>query len=56
MGARRRLNAGYLQGSALVAALFGLVCSSWLVFVAAFAVLVLGNLLAGDIRPKRPNQ
>lgn len=55
VGARQRLNSGYLQGSAVVAALMGLVFSSWFVFAAAFAVMVLGNLLAGDIRPRKPN-
>ena len=52
MNARRRLNVAYLQGSAAVAALIGFVFSSWLAFAVAWAVLIMGNLCAGDIRPK----
>jgi hypothetical protein len=53
MPARERLNAAYFQGSILLAALIGWACSSWAAFVAAFVVLLVCNLLAGDIRPNR---
>ena len=53
MPARQRLNAAYFQGSLLVASLIGWVCSSWAAFVAAFVVLLAGNLLAREIRPSK---
>jgi len=55
MNARRRLNAGYLQGSAAIAALIGLVSSSWFAFGVALLVLIMGSVLAGDIRIKGRN-
>ena len=53
MPAREKLNAAYLHGSLALAGLAGWACSSWLVFAAAFALLLAGNLLAGEIRPSR---
>jgi hypothetical protein len=53
MPAREKLNAAYFHGSLAVAAAVGWACSSWLVFAAALAALLAGNLLAGDIRPPK---
>ncbi len=53
MGARQKLNAGYFQGSLLLAALAGGLSSSWGVFAVALGLLIVGNVIAGDIRGKR---
>jgi hypothetical protein len=51
MGARDKLNVSYVNGSLLIAAVVGVVTGSWLIFGLAAAVLVAGNVMAGDIRP-----
>lgn len=51
MNARRKLNAGYLQGSVLIAGLLGWASSSWMVFVIALVITLIANFMAGDIRP-----
>ena len=56
MPARERLNAAYFHGSLFLAALIGWAWSSWAAFIAALVVLLVGNLLAGDIRPTRRNR
>jgi hypothetical protein len=53
MNARNKLNVAYFNGSVIVAGLIGMVIQSWPIFVAALAVLVIGNLIAGDIRTGR---
>ncbi len=53
MGARQKLNAGYFQGSLLLAALVGGLSSSWGVFAVALGLLIVGNVIAGDIRGRR---
>jgi hypothetical protein len=53
MGARKKLNAVFLQGSLVVAALAGLIAQSGAVFILALAVLLGAGLYAGDIRPTR---
>ena len=53
MGARQQLNRAFFNGSLLLAAAAGALTGSWLVFGLALAVLVAGNLYAGEIRPTR---
>jgi hypothetical protein len=54
MGARHKLNEMYAIGSALVAAWFGLIAESWLVFLVVL-IGVLGLMLhGGDIRLQQP--
>jgi hypothetical protein len=50
MPAREKLNAAYFHGSLALAAVLGWACSSWPVFLVALVALLVGNLLAGDIR------
>ena len=52
MGAREKLNAAYLNGSLLLAAVAGCLVESWLVFVLTLAVLLVLNLYAREIRPR----
>jgi hypothetical protein len=47
------LNAAYLLGSLLMAALVGGLLQSWTVFVVATAVFVALSLMNGTIRPRR---
>jgi len=49
-GTRERLNAGFLQGSLLLATLIGLLFGSWTVFFIALVVALVGNVCAGEIR------
>jgi hypothetical protein len=51
MPARQKLNSAYFAGSVLLAAVAGWGCSSWPVFCAALALLLISNLISGDIRP-----
>jgi hypothetical protein len=51
MSSRRKLNAAFFNGSLIVAAVIGLLFQSWAVFVLILVVLVIGNLVAGEIRP-----
>ncbi len=53
MGAREKLNAAYLNGCLIIAAVVGLASGSWVVFGAVLAVLVGGALYSGEIRPRR---
>jgi hypothetical protein len=53
MPAREKLNAAYVHGSLILAALAGWVCSSWVVFDVALVALRAGNVLAGEIRPSK---
>ena len=50
MSARHKLNASYLTGSAGVAALFGAITGSWLVFVVTFGMLAALDIHAGNVR------
>ena len=52
MNARRKLNAGYWQGSFVIAGLIGWVSQSTTAFVVALVALLVGCLWAGDIRPR----
>jgi hypothetical protein len=51
MNARRKLNLAFLNGSLIIAAVLGLLFESWTIFALALAALVVGNLVAGEIRP-----
>lgn len=51
MGARQKLNSGFITGSLAVAAGAGWVAGSWAVFLLAATVLLGLNLHSGDIRP-----
>ena len=53
MSARQKLNAAYIQGGLIVAALVGALAQSWVVFAIAAAVLIGLGLLGGEIRPRR---
>jgi hypothetical protein len=48
--ARHKLNAAYFQGALIIAGILGAVTESYLVFFIALASLLVGNLLAGEIR------
>ena len=51
MGARKKLNVAYLNGSLLAALGLGLFTGSWLVFGLALVMLVAANVYAGQVRP-----
>ena len=53
MAARAQLNRAFFNGSVLLAAAAGALTGSWLIFGLALAILVAGNLYAGEIRPTR---
>ncbi|MBA3413631.1 MAG: hypothetical protein H0U10_00195 [Chloroflexia bacterium] len=53
MGARQKLNAAYIQGGLLVAAVIGVLARSWAAFAAAAAILISLAVLGGEIRPRR---
>jgi hypothetical protein len=53
MNARNKLNYAYVNGSILVAAVLALVFRSWAIFGAALAVLGIGSVVNGGIRPQR---
>jgi hypothetical protein len=53
MPAREKLNAAYFHGSLALAAAAGWLSSSWTVFLVALVALLVGNLVAGDIRAGR---
>lgn len=56
MGARTKLNAAYVLGSVLIAALIGALLQSWAVFVVAAVLLIGLCLMDGTIRPKGRNR
>jgi hypothetical protein len=49
--ARAKLNVSYFNGCLFVAAVFGLIAESWLVFVAAMALSIACGIYSDDIRP-----
>ena len=51
MGARQKLNSAAIMGSLIVAAFFGGLSDSWLVFFVAALILIGLSLHSGDIRP-----
>lgn len=50
MGAKRKLNAAYVNGAILSAALVGWLSGSWFLGMVVFAVTLGGSLAAGGIR------
>ena len=53
VGARQKLNSGFITGSLVLAVLVGLATGSWAAFLATAAVLLALSLYSGDIRPGR---
>jgi hypothetical protein len=51
--ARHKLNVSYLNGSLLIATLFGAVAESWTVFLLALAITAGCGFYSGEIRPSR---
>lgn len=51
MGARQKLNSAYLMGNFILAVLVGGATGSFLVGLVAFALGVIGSLVAGEICP-----
>jgi hypothetical protein len=56
MGAREKLNAVYLNGSLLLAAVVGVLTQSWPVFFITLVGLLGLNLYLHQIRPQRPGR
>lgn len=52
MGARRKLNVAYVNGSLFLAAVVGLLAQSWVVFFLVLVVALIGNFVTGEIRPR----
>ena len=52
MGARKKLNVGYVTGSIVFAAAFGVMAESWLLFLIVMIFMVGCHLYEGNIRPK----
>jgi hypothetical protein len=51
MNARHKLNQAYLLGNVMLAAIAGVLCGSWTVFVVVVVLLVVLSMHAGEIRP-----
>jgi hypothetical protein len=51
MGARQKLNAAYLNGGLLIAALVGIATESWSLFLLVLIISVVSSCYSGDIRP-----
>tara|TARA_R110002072_G_scaffold289831_2_gene457085 strand:+ start:14223 stop:14402 length:180 start_codon:yes stop_codon:yes gene_type:complete len=51
--ARHKLNAAYIHGSLIIAALLGAIGQSWNVFILTAAVLTATSVLGGEIRLKQ---
>jgi hypothetical protein len=56
MNARSKLNCAYFNGSVIIAGIIGLLIQSWPIFIVALIVLVVGNVLSGEIRPRSKNR
>lgn len=50
MGARQKLNQGYVQGALVIAGVIGAACGSWTVFWIAAIILVGSSLQSGEVR------
>ena len=55
MPAREQLNAAYFHGSLALAAILAMAYQSWAVFGCSFLALIVGNLVAGEVRLKSRN-
>ena len=49
--ARTKLNVAYFNGCLFVAAVFGLIAQSWVMFLAVMALTIACGIYSGDIRP-----
>ncbi len=56
MGAREKLNASYVNGSLLLAAIVGGLTQSWPVFFLTTGVLLAGNLYLKEIRGRKQSK
>jgi len=52
VSARNKLNVAHTNGCLVIAAFVGMMAESWAVFLLAFAALVAGGIVGGDIRPR----
>jgi hypothetical protein len=50
MGARKKLNAAYLNGALLLAGTAGILSGSWTVFAVALSGVVITSIISGAIR------
>ena len=50
MTAKHKLNAAFIQGALVIAAVFGILAGSWLVFLITAGILIAMNLHDGSIR------
>ena len=48
--AKHKLNAAFLNGALIIAAVLGILSGSWIVFLIAAGVLIAGNIQDGSIR------
>jgi hypothetical protein len=53
VSARTKLNAAFINGAILLAAVVGRILQSWSVFFFALIVFLAVSLYAGEIRPNR---
>lgn len=56
MGARQKLNQAYINGAVVLAAVAGIACQSWLVFLGAMIFAIVMNVYGGGIRTARRNR
>jgi len=52
MSARHKLNTAYFQGAVVLAGVVGFATASWKIFFLTLAVLIVGSIYGGDIRPR----
>ena len=50
MGAKNKLNAGYINGVLIVAGGIALLTKSWTVFAVAIVAMLITAIIAGDVR------
>jgi hypothetical protein len=56
LSARHKLNVAAVNGALVIAAVIGLAATSWPVFLVVLAVLIVGSLHDGGIRPAPRNR
>lgn len=52
MGTRQKLNVAHVRGALIVAAASGALTGSWTIFAATLAILIVGSLYDGAVRPR----
>ena len=50
MGARKKLNSGYVTGSLIIAGAFGVASQSWIVFIIVLVLTLAANLYERNLR------